>query len=148
MRPPAQILNIPANIGWGDPIPRPALLGGIVLILLKRNVGNHRIPDVDVLCVGSGIASLAVAIVTADAGLSVRIVDCNPSDMACVGHTVSAAPSWATEFQHRWGGEALTERTRWYVDALTEGFGPPSRLELSAARHSVSSTVRRHCHVN
>jgi hypothetical protein len=97
------------------------------------NAGNHPLPDVDVLCVGSGIASLAVAIATADAGLSVRIVDCNPSDMACVGHTVSGAPSWATEFQHRWGVEALTERTRWYLDALTEGFGPPSRLELSAA---------------
>jgi hypothetical protein len=29
------ILKIPATIGWGDPIPRPALLGGIVLLLLK-----------------------------------------------------------------------------------------------------------------
>jgi hypothetical protein len=104
-----------------------------------RKTGHHRpIPDadadaaVDVLCIGSGIASLAVAIAAADAGLSTRILDCSPTGMACIDDTARQASSWATELQHRWGVEALTKRTRWYLDAMTEDLGPPTRLRPSA----------------
>ena len=83
---------------------------------------------VDVLCVGSGVASLAVATAAADAGLSVRVADCNPSRVAFVGNTNGESTSWATALQHRWGGEELTLSTRWYLDALTRQLGHPGRL--------------------
>ncbi len=78
--------------------------------------------NVDLLCIGSGPAGLAAAIAAADRGMTAWIAD---TDGAPLPGRQNAGDTWVDVLQHRWGTEAFSEFTAWYLHILTKELPSP-----------------------
>ncbi len=83
---------------------------------------------VDVLCIGSGSAGLAVGVAGAQAGLNVFVAEPTPEVTA---PAASSVESWLTVLQRRWGAEELNSATINYLEQLTSSLGPPAPIRAS-----------------
>jgi hypothetical protein len=86
---------------------------------------------VDILCIGSGSAGLAVGVAGAQAGLNVFVAEPIPEAMAPTRPGASSVESWQTVLQRRWGAEELNTATLNYLDQLTSSLGPPAPIKAS-----------------
>lgn len=94
---------------------------------------------VDVLCIGSGSAGLAVGLAGADAGLKVVVAEPDRGVATPARSAATPVESWATVLQRRWGIEEFNTSTAAYLDQLTSSLGPPVAAKVSG--HLVIDTV-------
>lgn len=85
-------------------------------------LGSMRWDDVvDIACVGNGVASLASAVVAADAGLDVFLAD------------ASSTPDVAVDLPDRLGVDEAESETHTYLVAVSDGIGDLNQLPRRAA---------------
>lgn len=80
---------------------------------------------VDVVCIGSGSAGLAAAVVAADAGQSVIVAE--PRRRTSQTGSPADTETWLSEVKRRWGAEEFDETTADYLLELTRDLDPPRR---------------------
>jgi len=86
---------------------------------------------VDILCIGSGSAGLAVGVAGASAGLDVFVAEPNREVTAPARAGASSVESWLTVLQRRWGAEEFNAASLNYLEQLTSSLGPPAPIKAS-----------------
>lgn len=86
---------------------------------------------VDILCIGSGSAGLAVGVARADLGLNVFVAEPNREATAPTRSVASSVESWTTLLQRRWGVAEFNNPTAAYLEQLTSSLGPPAPIRAS-----------------
>ena len=86
---------------------------------------------VDILCIGSGSAGLAVGVAGASAGLDVFVAEPTREPAAPARAAASSVESWLTVLQRRWGAEEFNSASVNYLEQLTGSLGPPAPIKAS-----------------
>lgn len=98
--------------------------------------------SVDLLCIGSGPAGLAAAIAAADRGMTAWIAD---TDGAPAPGRPTPGDTWVDVLQHRWGTEAFSEFTAWYLHILTKDLPPPRNASAPSEPSRITPVVTPQC---
>ena len=83
---------------------------------------------VDILCIGSGSAGLAVGVAAAQSGQNAFVAEPDPEVSA---PAVSSVESWQAVLQRRWDAEELNTASTNYLEQLTSSLGPPAPIRAS-----------------
>ena len=85
---------------------------------------------VNIVCIGSGSASLAAAIAAADAGQSIFVAEPRRRT-PLTGSFTESAESWAAQLQRYWGADEVDGPTNDYLNEMTCDLGPARRSHAS-----------------